>query len=135
DMRRNAFNLPFRGPFPWDNLSLTMSAWASGAARRRRAFIPFLGAAIIGSVGARAQQSDAVRRIGVLMNRAADDPQGQARLAVFQQRLQQLGWTDGGNVRIDTRWGADDVEGERKSAAELVALKPDIVLASGTLSV
>jgi len=102
---------------------------------RRRAFITLLGGSIIGSVAARAQQSDAVRRIGVLMNRAADDPQGQARLAVFQQRLQQLGWTDGGNVRIDTRWGADDVEGERKSAAELVALKPDIVLASGTLSV
>jgi len=69
------------------------------------------------------------------MNRAADDPQGQARLAAFQQRLQQLGWTEGGNVRIDTRWGADDVERERKYAAELVALEPDIVLASGTLSV
>jgi putative ABC transport system substrate-binding protein len=69
------------------------------------------------------------------MNRFADDPQGQARLAAFQQRLKQLGWTDGGNVRIETRWGADDVERERRSASELVALMPDIVLASGTLSV
>ncbi|MGC1703986.1 MAG: ABC transporter substrate-binding protein, partial [Pseudolabrys sp.] len=67
--------------------------------------------------------------------RAADDPQGQARLAAFQQGMQQLGWTDGGNVRIDVRWGADDVDRERRYAAELVALAPDIVLASGTLSV
>jgi len=102
---------------------------------RRRTFVTLLGGAVIWPVIARAQQSEAVRRVGVLMNRAADDPQGQARLAAFQQRLQQLGWTEGGNVRIDTRWGADDVERERKYAAELVALEPDIVLASGTLSV
>ena len=69
------------------------------------------------------------------MNRAADDPQGQARLAAFQQGMQQLGWTDGGNVRIDVCWGADDVDRERRYAAELVVLAPDIVLASGTLSV
>jgi putative ABC transport system substrate-binding protein len=76
-----------------------------------------------------------MRRIGVLMNRAADDPQGQARVETFKQALQQLGWTEGRNVRIDTRWGADDVDRERGYAAELVALAPDIVLASGTLSV
>jgi putative ABC transport system substrate-binding protein len=102
---------------------------------RRRAFITLLGGAFVWPVITRAQQSEAVRRVGVLMNRGADDPQGQARLAAFQQRLQQLGWTDGGNVRIDTRWGADDVESERRYASELVALAPDIVLASGTLSV
>lgn len=102
---------------------------------RRRAFIILLGGAFVWPVITRAQQSEAVRRVGVLMNRGADDPQGQARLAAFQQRLQQLGWTDGGNVRIDTRWGADDVERERRYAAELIALAPDIVLASGTLSV
>ncbi|HEX3337688.1 MAG TPA: ABC transporter substrate-binding protein [Pseudolabrys sp.] len=102
---------------------------------RRRAFITLLGGAVVWPVVTRAQQSEGVRRIGVLMNRTADDPQGQARLAAFQQRLQQLGWTDGGNVRIETRWGADDVDRERRSAAELVALVPDIVLASGTLSV
>jgi len=102
---------------------------------RRRAFITLLGGAVIWPVVTHAQQSEGVRRIGVLMNRVADDPQGQARLAAFQQRLKQLGWTDGGNVRIETRWGADDVERERRSASELVALMPDIVLASGTLSV
>ena len=100
---------------------------------RRRAFITLLGGAVIWPVATPAQQS--VRRIGVLMNRAADDPQGQARLAAFQQGMQQLGWTDGANLRIDVRWGADDVDRERRSAAELVALAPDIVLASGTLSV
>jgi putative ABC transport system substrate-binding protein len=76
-----------------------------------------------------------MRRIGVLMNRAADDPDGQARLTAFRQGLQQLGWTDGSNVRIDTRWGEDDVDRERRGAAELVALAPGIVLASGTLGV
>jgi putative ABC transport system substrate-binding protein len=76
-----------------------------------------------------------MRRIGVLLNRAADDPEGQARLAAFQQGLQQLGWSDGGNMRIDTRWGADDVDLYRKYAAELVALAPDVILAVGTLSV
>jgi putative ABC transport system substrate-binding protein len=102
---------------------------------RRRAFITLLGSAVIWPAATRAQQSDGVRRIGVLINRAADDPQGQARLAAFQQGMQQLGWTDGGNVRIDVRWGADDVDRERRYAAELIALAPDIVLASGTLSV
>ena len=75
-----------------------------------------------------------MRRIGVLMNRAADNPDGQARLAAFQQTLQQLGWSEGRNVRIDIRWGADDVERERRYAAELIALAPDIILAGGSLS-
>jgi putative ABC transport system substrate-binding protein len=69
------------------------------------------------------------------MNRAADDPDGQACVATFQQALQQLGWSDGGNVRIDTRWGANDVDRDRRYAAELAALAPDVVLAAGTLSV
>ncbi|MGB9040961.1 MAG: ABC transporter substrate-binding protein [Pseudolabrys sp.] len=102
---------------------------------RRRAFISLLGGAAVWPVAARAQPSEGMRLIGVLMNRAADDPQGQARVATFKQALQQLGWTEGRNVRIDTRWGADDVDRERGYAAELVALAPDIVLASGTLSV
>ena len=76
-----------------------------------------------------------MRRIGVLMNAAADDPEGQARVAAFQQVLQQLGWSDGRNVRIDIRWGANDVDRDRRYAAELVALAPDVILASGTLSV
>jgi ABC-type uncharacterized transport system substrate-binding protein len=103
---------------------------------RRRDFITLIGGtAAAWSLVARAQQPDRMRRIGVLMNRAADSPEGQARLAAFQQALQQLGWSDGRNVRIETRWGEDIVERERRSAAELDALAPDVILASGTLSV
>jgi hypothetical protein len=79
------------------------------------------------------QQAERMRRIGVLINRAADNKEGRARLAAFQQALQELGWSDGRNVRIDIRWGADDVDRERKYAAELVALMPDIILAGGSL--
>jgi ABC-type uncharacterized transport system substrate-binding protein len=77
-----------------------------------------------------------MRRIGVLTSgAAADDPDGQARSAAFVQGLQQLGWTDGRNMRIDYRWGAGDADNMRKYAAELVALAPDVILASGTASV
>jgi len=102
---------------------------------RRRAFITLLGCiAISWPLAARAQQ-ERMRRIGVLMNRAATDPEGQARLAAFQQGLQQAGWSVGRNVKIDTRWGEDDLNLEAKYAAELIALGPDIIFASGTLSV
>ena len=84
---------------------------------------------------ARAQQLQQMRRIGVLMNRAADNPEGQAAVAAFRQALQQLGWGDGRNVRIDTRWGVNDIDRDRRDAAELVALAPDVILASGTPSV
>jgi putative ABC transport system substrate-binding protein len=87
------------------------------------------------SLTARAQQADRMRRIDLLMNRAADNPEGQDRIAAFHQGLQELGWSVGRNVRIDTRWGEDDADRERKYATELVALSPDIILASGTLSV
>src|SRR6516165_4884652 len=86
-------------------------------------------------LAARAQQPDRLRRIGLLMNRAADNPEGQDRIAAFHQGLQELGWSVGRNVRIDTRWGEDDADRERKYAAELVTLAPDIILASGSLSV
>ena len=76
-----------------------------------------------------------MRRFGILMNRAANDAEGQARLAVFGQALQQLGWSEGRNVQIDIRWGEDKFDLERKSAAELVALAPDVILASGSMSV
>jgi putative tryptophan/tyrosine transport system substrate-binding protein len=69
----------------------------------------------------------------VLMSRAADDPEGQARIAAFVEGLQQLGWTDGRNVRIDTRWPVDDAERSR-SAEELVALAPDVILASASVN-
>src|SRR5262245_8156595 len=100
---------------------------------RRRAFISLLGvAAISWPLAARAQQSESMRRIGVLMSTAADDPEGQARIAAFQQRLQQFGWTIGRNVRIDSRWPAGDSERIRGYAAELVALSPDVILATGS---
>jgi putative ABC transport system substrate-binding protein len=103
---------------------------------RRREFVTLMGgAAATWPLAARAQQGEPTRRIGVLMNRAADDPEGQASVAAFQQALQQLGWSDGRNVRIDIRWSHNDVDLDRKYAAELVALAPDILLAAGTLSV
>jgi putative ABC transport system substrate-binding protein len=102
---------------------------------RRRQFIALIGGAAAWPLAAGAQQPEQMRRIGVLMNRVADDPDGQACVATFQQALQQLGWSDGGNVRIDTRWGANDVDRDRRYAAELAALAPDVVLAAGTLSV
>jgi ABC-type uncharacterized transport system substrate-binding protein len=98
----------------------------------RREFITLLaGTASVWPLTARAQQGDRMRRIGVLMSVAAGDPQAQARVAAFVQGLQQLGWTDGRNVRIDTRWFASNEADTRKYAAELVALAPDVILASG----
>jgi ABC-type uncharacterized transport system substrate-binding protein len=81
------------------------------------------------------QQADQARRIGVLMNRAADDTEGQAGIAAFQHTLQQLGWNVGPDLRIDVRWGQDDFALEAKYARELVDLSPSIILASGTMSV
>jgi putative tryptophan/tyrosine transport system substrate-binding protein len=102
----------------------------------RRAFISLLGGATAAwPLAARAQQTERVRRVGVLMSVAADGPDGQPRLAAFLKGLQELGWTDGRNVRIDQRWGAGDVERARRYAAELVAFGPDVILASGDHSV
>src|SRR5437763_4425611 len=102
---------------------------------KRREFITLFGSAAAWPLGARAQQSDRVRRIGVLMNFAAEDAEGQVRLAAFLQGLQETGWAVGRNVQIDLRWGAANNELYRKYAAELVALAPDVVLASATPSV
>ena len=102
---------------------------------RRREVLTLLGGAVaVWPIAARAQQPDRMRRIGVLMS-VADGPEGKARLGAFLEGLQQLGWTDGRNVRIDQRWGAGDAERARKYAAELVALGPDVILASGDHSV
>jgi putative ABC transport system substrate-binding protein len=98
---------------------------------RRRDLITLIGGATAWPLAAHAQQPDQVRRIGVLMHLAADDPEGQARFTAFLQGLQQLGWTDGRNARVDTRWGANNAERGRY-AAELVALAPDVILASTT---
>jgi putative ABC transport system substrate-binding protein len=102
---------------------------------RRRQFIILLGGAAAWPLVARAQQPQRVRLIGVLMDLAADDPAGQARIAVFRRELQQLGWTDGRDMRIDYRWGAHDADRSRRYAAELVALTPDVVLASASPAV
>jgi putative ABC transport system substrate-binding protein len=85
-------------------------------------------------LAARAQQSDGVRRIGVLLPAAADDADYQTRIAAFVQGLAQLGWTDGRNVRIDIRWATTNADGIRRNAAELVALAPDVILAFATPS-
>ena len=102
----------------------------------RRDFITLLGgAAAAWPRAARAQQPDRMRRIGVLMNLAADDAEGQARIAAFVQALQRLGWSDGRNVRVDYRWAAGDAGRFHKYAEELLALLPDVILASATPSV
>jgi putative ABC transport system substrate-binding protein len=102
---------------------------------RRRKFIKMLAGsaapALLSPLPLRAQQADQVRHIGVLISQAADDPEGQARMAAFRQGLQQLGWTDGRNLRVDTRWGGGGVGRIRRDAAELVALAPNVILASG----
>src|SRR5437867_657905 len=99
---------------------------------QRREFITLLGGtALAWSSAARAQQGGSMRRIAVLMSVAADDPEGKARFAAFRQSLRQLGWDDGHNVRIETRWSAGKAENARSYAAELVALAPDVILASG----
>jgi putative tryptophan/tyrosine transport system substrate-binding protein len=98
----------------------------------RRQFITLLGgAAAAWPLGAHAQQAERTRRIGVLMHLAADDPEAQARIGAFLQGLQEWGWAVGRNVRIEYRWAAGDAERIRKYAAELVALAPDVILATG----
>ena len=101
----------------------------------RRAFITLIGGAAAWPLAARAQQRGRMRRIGVLMNLASDDAEGQARLAAFHQGLQQLGWTVGGNMQIDYRFGEGDAERYRRSASELVALAPDVLVTTGAPAV
>ena len=98
---------------------------------KRREFIGLLGGAAAWPLIARAQQSESMRRVGVLMSVAADDPEGKARFAAFERGLQELGWVNGRNVRIETRWSGGKVDDARKYAAELIALTPDVILASG----
>jgi putative ABC transport system substrate-binding protein len=98
----------------------------------RRAFISLFGGATAAwPLAARAQQGERMRRIGVLMSARAGDPEGEARLAAFLHGLQSLGLTDGSKVRIDIRWTAGNVDDIGKYAKELVALMPDVILASG----
>jgi putative ABC transport system substrate-binding protein len=102
---------------------------------RRREFITLLGGAAAGwSIEAHAQRPDRVRRIGALMAQSADDPTSPSRVAAFAQGLQELGWTVGGNVRIDYRWATSDADPVRY-ATELVALAPDVILATSGATV
>src|SRR6266849_3806083 len=109
----------------------------SGGSMRRREFITLLGGtAATWPLAALAQQADRIRRIGVLIGSSADDPEFQARIAAFAQGLAQLGWADGRNVRIDTRWATTNPDDIRRYAAELVALAPDVLVAgTGTATV
>jgi len=107
----------------------------SGDAMRRREFIRFVsGAAAAWPFRVRAQQGDRIRRIGVLTGTRAEDLDNKARLAAFEQALQQLGWTPGRNVRIDYRFAGGDAATSRKQAEELVALAPDVILSTGSFS-
>jgi putative ABC transport system substrate-binding protein len=105
---------------------------------KRRKFIALLGGATATTawpLAARAQQGERIRRIGLLIDIAADHPEGQARLQAFLRTLQQLGWSDGGNARTNIRWGVGDANRSRRYAAEMVALAPDVILAAGSPAV
>jgi putative tryptophan/tyrosine transport system substrate-binding protein len=102
---------------------------------RRREFIMLLGSAAAWPLAAHAQRAERARHIGILMNTAAENPEAQSGIKAFQQVLQQSGLMDGQNIDIDVRWGENDIERDRRYAAELVALAPDLLLASGTVSV
>src|SRR5215470_5602055 len=102
----------------------------------RRELLAALGGAVAAwPLAARAQPGKRMRRVGALMPYAANDPQVQTRNAAFLQALQQLGWTVGNNVQIDYRWSAGNEDDTRKYAAELVALAPDVIFASGSAAV
>ena len=99
----------------------------------RREFIALLGGAAAWPLAARAQQPEQVRRIGVLMAHSESDPEFKAYLTAFRDGLQKLGWTEGRNIRIASRWGAlDDAESRQRSAKELIALQPDLILTQNT---
>ena len=98
----------------------------------RREFMALLGGATVWPLAAHAQQPMRMRRIGVLMAYAEKDRQGQAWVAAFREGLQKLGWTEGRNIRIDTRWAAADVEAMQRFAKELVGLQPDLILELNT---
>ena len=99
---------------------------------QRREFITLLGGTLALPLTARAQQPERMRRIGVLMAYAESDREGQAWVAAFWEGLQKLGWTEGRNIRIDTRWAAADVEAMQRLAKELVTLQPDLILTQNT---
>jgi putative tryptophan/tyrosine transport system substrate-binding protein len=102
---------------------------------KRRTFFPLVAGAAAWPLAARAQSRDSIRRIGVLMQYADGDPEGRSRLDAFMRGLAELGWESGRSARIEVRWGGGDVERTRIFAQELVALAPDVILASASTSV
>ena len=102
---------------------------------RRREFITLVGGAAAWPLAARAQQSERVRRIGVLMNGAATEAARQSWVAAFNEALRGLGWAEGQNIRVDIRWNAGDAQLSRIYAAQLIGLMPDVILASSTINV
>src|SRR5262245_45998281 len=102
---------------------------------RRRELITLIVGAAAWPLVARAQQSEPMRRIGILMTLAADDPLAQARIAAFLQGLQQAGWVIGRNASIDIRWGANNTERSQREAAALLAASPDVIFATGSTTV
>jgi putative tryptophan/tyrosine transport system substrate-binding protein len=103
---------------------------------RRREFITLVGGTVVvWPLAARAQRSERVRRMGVLMGISEDDPQAGTRVAIFRQALADLGWTEGHNLKIEWRWTSGDIARVREYAAELVRLAPDVILANGTPNV
>jgi putative ABC transport system substrate-binding protein len=115
-------------------LALRVSGNGNGNVKRRE-FIGLVSGAAVWPIAASAQQSQRVRRIAAMINRAPDDPEATDSIAAFSQGLGELGWSIGGNVRIEYRFGAGDIDVARKIATELIALAPDIILASGTVAV
>src|SRR5262249_23016979 len=110
--------------------------WTTGRRRRgdrmkRREFITLLGGAAAWPLAAHAQQRERMWRVGVLMTRVTDDPQSRLQVAAFQQPMQELGWTNDVNIRIEYRWGAGEAGQYRKYAAELVGLASDVIVAVG----
>jgi putative tryptophan/tyrosine transport system substrate-binding protein len=99
---------------------------------RRRDFVALLGGAVAWPLAARAQQGERMRRIGVLVPFPESDREAQARVAAFREGLQKLGWTEGRNIWIDTRWAALDAEAMQRFAKELVGLQPDLILSQST---
>src|SRR6266436_652142 len=114
------------------NLLYLIRFSVQGQLMRRREFIGLIGGAATWPLAARAQQPNRVRRVGVLMAFAESDHEAQSWVAAFQEELTKLGWTEGRNIEIDTRWPTADVESMQRFAKELVALQPDLILTSST---
>jgi hypothetical protein len=98
----------------------------------RRKFLATLGGAAAWPLAARAQQVERIRRVGVLLSIAETDPDAQRRIQVFQQGLEELGWTEGRNIRVEYRFGAGDSDRIAKEVTDLVALKPDVIVGNST---